>query len=110
MKAEDIARVCHEANRQLQAILGEDTSPTWYFLDDETKLSAIDGVKNAQSGATPQESHENWLRFKEEHGWTYGEEKDGVAKTHPCMVPYDQLPEEQKAKDELFTSIVRALS
>ena len=33
-----------------------------------------------------------------------------VAKTHPCMVPFDQLPEWQQKKDKLFLAIVRALA
>ena len=41
--------------------------------------------------------------------WSYGEVKDAEAKTHPCLIPYDQLPEFQKAKDKLFVAIVDAL-
>jgi len=33
--------------------------------------------------------------------------KDAKAKTHPCMVDYDQLPAEQRRKDELFGAAVR---
>lgn len=110
MKVEDIARVCHEANRELQRILGEPMNPPWDETPENIQASAIDGVKNAQGGATPEESHENWLRFKRDDGWTYGAEKDFDKKTHPCFVPYHQLPDEQKQKDELFISIVRALS
>jgi hypothetical protein len=40
----------------------------------------------------------------------YGEVKDAVAKTHPCMVPYDDLPEFQRKKDALFLAIVRVLA
>lgn len=104
-----IAAVCHEANRALQATLGEKQNPEWAALDHETKASAIDGVEAALHGTTPEQSHENWLRFKTEHGWVYGPEKDFEAKTHPCMVPYAELPEEQKQKDHLFTAIVDAL-
>lgn len=107
---EEVARVCHEANRELQSVLGEEMNDAWDDLDQEMKDSAIDGVRNARAGATPEESHENWLRFKEGQGWTYGEVKDFEAKTHPCFVPYADLPEEQKVKDHLFTAIVKALS
>lgn len=31
-----------------------------------------------------------------------------VNRTHPCMVPYDQLPQEQRVKDHLFGAAVRA--
>ncbi|GBR72772.1 hypothetical protein NO1_0254 [Candidatus Termititenax aidoneus] len=38
-----------------------------------------------------------------------GEVKDENLKTHPCFVVYDQLPTKQRAKDQLFTTVVDAL-
>lgn len=105
-----IAETCHEANRVLQAANGDPVSRPWAELDEETRLSALDGVLNALDGATPEESHRNWLSFKYSHGWAYGAAKDEVAKAHPCMVAYEDLPDEQRAKDRLFTAIVRALA
>jgi hypothetical protein len=84
-------------------------SRPWDLTDIETRASAIDGVENALAGATPQESHENWVRFKTDHGWTYGPVKDEVMKQHPLLVPYANLPDSQRVKDALFTAIVRAL-
>lgn len=109
MYVHDIAHVCHEANRALQIINNDPVSVEWNALDQETKNSAADGVVNAMNGATPRESHENWLKFKTEHGWAYGPIKDEATKTHPCMVPYDDLPIEQCVKDTLFVAIVNAL-
>ncbi len=43
-------------------------------------------------------------------GWRYGLKKDPAAKTHPCLVPYWQLPAEQRRKDGLFAAIVAALT
>ena len=43
-------------------------------------------------------------------GWVYGAEKNAELKTHPCLVPYGDLPVEQRVKDELFTAIVKAVS
>ncbi len=42
-------------------------------------------------------------------GWTHGEVKDADAKTHPCLVPFQQLPAHQQKKDKLFKAIVNAL-
>ena len=107
---EVIAQVCHEANRVLQAYFGESVSVPWQELDAETADSAIVGVENALGGTTPEGSHECWLAFKRDHGWSYGETKDEGAKTHPCMVPYDQLPPKQQLKDHLFIQVVEALA
>lgn len=104
----EIAHVCHEANRALQIVLGEEPSPPWEELDDETQASAVNGVDGVFSGNTPEQSHESWMKFKLEHGWTYGPVKDQKAKTHPCLVPYKQLPMTQRLKDSLFVSTVLA--
>lgn len=112
MDALDIAHVCHEANRALQLIQLDPSipvSPSWGDLDSETRESAVDGVRNALAGATPRESHENWMRFKIAHGWVLGPIKSESRREHPLLVPYDDLPSSQQIKDALFTSIVRAL-
>lgn len=43
--------------------------------------------------------HEVWAQNRIFQGWTYGEKRDDAMKHHPCLVPYDQLPEEEKAYD-----------
>lgn len=43
--------------------------------------------------------HETWAATRIAQGWTYGSERDDAAKKHPCLVPYDQLPEEEKVYD-----------
>ena len=45
--------------------------------------------------------HENWASHRLAEGWTYGEVRDDAAKTTPCLVPYAQLPEVEKAYDRL---------
>ena len=59
---------------------------------------------------TPEESHENWRKVKDAEGWVYGPVKDAEAKTHPCMVPYEELPSAQIIKDHLFQAVVRVCS
>lgn len=43
--------------------------------------------------------HEVWAQNRIEQGWTYGEERDDALKHHPCLVPYEDLPEIEKAYD-----------
>ncbi|KJF21943.1 hypothetical protein C7T36_18355 [Rhodococcus sp. AD45-ID] len=106
----DIARVCHEANRELQWITGDpNPSPPWDDAPDDQRASAIEGIQKALDGATPEQLHESWCAFKRADGWVFGEVKDADAKTHPCLVAYSELPAEQKAKDALFSAIVDAL-
>lgn len=43
--------------------------------------------------------HEVWAESRIKEGWTYGEEKDSIKKTTPCLVPYEELPEIEKQYD-----------
>jgi hypothetical protein len=108
-----IASVCHEANRAWCITRGDVTDqPNWFFAPQWQRESVIDGVEHAlrHPDATPEDSHKNWMAGKIADGWTYGEVKDAVAKTHPCMVAYEDLSEYQRKKDALFLAIVRALA
>ncbi len=111
MKITDIAAICHEANRRLCLTHGDTSQPAWEIAPDWQRESAIDGVRFHLGRLTivPSNSHENWFRMKEADGWKYGPVKDPEKKEHPCMVPFHALPDEQKAKDYLFSHIVFAL-
>lgn len=43
--------------------------------------------------------HEVWSENRIKEGWTYGEKRDDKLKTNPCLVPYEQLSDEEKAYD-----------
>ena len=43
--------------------------------------------------------HEVWAQSRMEQGWTYGPERNDQLKQHPCLVPYEELPEVEKAYD-----------
>lgn len=43
--------------------------------------------------------HENWSAGRVAEGWVYGETRDDVKKTTPCLIPYADLPENEKAYD-----------
>ena len=104
----DIARIAHEVNKAYCESLGDNSQLTWDDAPDWQKQSAVMGVNfhvdNPNSG--PEASHNSWLAEKEKDGWKYGIVKDVERKTHPCMVPFDQLPREQQAKDFIFRGVI----
>jgi hypothetical protein len=112
MSESEIARVCHEVNRAYCASIGDHSQQPWENAPQWQQESAINGVRfvinNPQASQSAQ--HENWMKGKLEQGWQYGETKSELAKTHPCLVPYDQLPREQQTKDALFQAVVRSLT
>lgn len=102
-----IAQMCHNVNKAYCESIGDTSQPTWSDAPKWQKDSAINGVKfHLEADRLPHESHENWAKDKLAEGWVYGEVKDPVAMTHPCLVPYGQLPIEQRTKDYLFKAVV----
>lgn len=110
MTTMQIAEVCHEANRAYCKSIGDYSQASWDEAPNWQRISAMNGVefikKNPDSSASA--SHDSWLAQKTAEGWVQGVVKDADKKTHPCCVPYEKLPEEQKRKDYIFGAVVRA--
>lgn len=108
----EIARVAHDVNRAYRCALGEDAGPTWDEAPEWERESVLAGVMFhlSKPWKGPESSHEAWMAHQIAKGWQYGPTKDAEAKTHPCLVPFAELPVEQQAKDFLFRAIVHALS
>ena len=60
------------------------------MLPDDLMTLVEDMAKNV---------HEVWAQSRMEQGWTYGAERSDALKQHPCLVPYEELPEVEKAYD-----------
>lgn len=43
--------------------------------------------------------HDVWSETRISQGWTYGEQRDDALKTHPCLIPYEELPDSEKEYD-----------
>ena len=43
--------------------------------------------------------HDVWARSRMDQGWTFGEKRNDELKQHPCLIPYEDLPEIEKAYD-----------
>lgn len=106
-----IAQVCHELNKAYCLALGDDSQVEFIDAPEWQVQSAVNGVQfhldNPEAGTA--DSHESWYKEKYEAGWTWGPVKDEALKEHPCMVAYDLLPVEQKAKDFIFRQTVHSL-
>ncbi len=112
LNVEQIAEICHEANRAYCKVIGDDTtSGPW---DDEPQWqrdSVIEGVekivavRSMREIPSPEVSHQGWMTTKLKDGWRYGPKKDEKKKEHPCLLPYRELPYTQTVKDMLFIGI-----
>ncbi len=101
-----IAMLCHEANRFYSLSLGDTSHAPWGEAPDYQTESARKGVRFILEGGTARGAHVSWMNEKQHNGWVYGEVKSEEARTHPCMVDYEDLPAAQKVKDDIFRSVV----
>jgi len=46
-------------------------------------------------------THEIWSKERIAQGWRYGPARRDDVKEHPCLVPYEELPESEKAYDRV---------
>jgi hypothetical protein len=106
------AEATHTLNKLWCEYNGDFSQPDWEDAPEWQRDSAIDGVKKVRDGTakTPQDQHQSWMDLKVSQGWVYGPVKDPIAKTHPCLVPYDQLSDADRRKDHLFRAVVKALT
>ncbi|MGC8622087.1 MAG: RyR domain-containing protein [Caldisphaera sp.] len=80
----------------------------WEERDKEFRKQFTDYIESLQGKPlpTPEEAHNSWWRRYKEMGWKYGEVRDPVVKTHPDMVPFNELPKDEQEKDEAFLALV----
>lgn len=111
MKIEDIARICHQANKAYCEAIGDYSNNDWEEAPRWQRESAIKGVeyrlKNLSASNASQ--HEQWMEIKRKEGWKHGPVKNSEKKEHPCFLPYNSLPEAQRLKDALFSNIIITL-
>lgn len=105
------AKAAHEMNRAYCQAIGDDSQVAWEFASEAITDSAITGVMQlaVNPDLNSSELHDAWMKHKLDTGWRFGEEKCEEAKTHPCIKPYDELPEQQRVKDALFKQAVLAV-
>jgi len=106
-----VAMIAWEAYRNYLDIIGELPAPPWLAADNSKREQFVNGVKfHAENpNATPADSHEHWRKYMEARGYQYGDERNIKEKTHPAMIPFNQLPPELQAPHHLFASICKSM-
>lgn len=60
---------------------------------------ALDASLESLVEALAENVHDTWAKGRMDDGWTYGPVRDDAKKRHPCLVPYNELPESEKEYD-----------
>ena len=107
-KIEFIARIRHLGWICFQIAAGQEYN---IKPNKDQFKSLIDGVKYGLKipNAPAEENHKNWMKMKISQGWIYGEKKDFIKKTHPDLIPFNDLPEIEKKKD-IMDNLMNKLS
>jgi hypothetical protein len=81
----------------------------------EPRPISIDGVEielelTELVEALARNAHDVWALQRLADGWSWGEQRCDTAKTHPCLVHYDELPDSEKVYDlNVVSSTIRAI-
>lgn len=110
---EAMAAILHEANRQLSMTYGETPDLPWSdpALPEHCRESARNNITFSLDIGSfdPKDAHQRWMDNKLADGWRYGGMKSYEKKTHPCLLPWDQLSPLQKRKDIMWQRLLQAL-
>ena len=93
---------------EIRVLLGESALPTSLFTPDQIQRR-IDAMKKCAAESTSdRERHDSWTKMHVDAGWTYAPgEFDPIKKTHPNLLPWDQLPASVKSKARIFDIIAK---
>jgi len=107
---EKIASIVHSVTMRFPRSDGS-YPESWGNIPYDAQKQAADAVERVAEGKhqSPEELHILWGELNMRNGWSYGEKWCPIKKTHPCMVPYDQLSDAQKLKDEIWGTLVPLL-
>lgn len=65
---------------------------------DTSNIVLPDGL-NELTESISKNVHEVWAAGRIAEGWKYGPVRDEIKKKHPCLIPYEELSEEEKDYD-----------
>jgi len=96
----------YEAARLEAEVSGRPIVPEhWDDRDLEFKKQFIDVVSRQCSDdkfSSAEAAHDSWWAEYARMGWRYGPERNTEEKTHPDMVPFNELQKSERDKDEIF--------
>lgn len=107
---EIISNTVHEALRAYGTAIGQKPLPHWNIAPKWMKAATLRSVKFVldEPYQQPGTQHQKWVETKLADGWRFGPTKDGRKKTHPMLVPFEELPREEQCKDAILIALVRA--
>jgi hypothetical protein len=97
-----------EIAKEIRVMLGEEALDQRLFTVEERERRVEAMQKCAAENTSEQARHLSWMKMHEDLGWVWGEQFDPAKKTHPNMLPWDQLPDSVKSKARIFAIVAQA--
>jgi hypothetical protein len=93
---------------EIRVMLGESPIAISNFTPEDQARRVKAMQECAARSTSDTERHNSWIKMHIESGWVYGETFDSAAKTHPNLLPWDELPATVKSKARIFNIMAKA--
>lgn len=93
---------------EIRRMLGEPPIETHNFTPANQRRRIESMQQCAADASSDTERHDAWIRKHESEGWTLGDTFDAAEKTHPNLVPWEQLPKSMQCKARIFDIVAKA--
>ena len=106
------ARAAHEVLRVFEReALGDNTLLPWHNAPEWQREATLAGVRALadHEAMDARACHRAWMMAKLEEGWVWSREKNPMTRTHPGLIDFDDLPNPERAKDEIFVLVARVV-
>lgn len=71
---------------------------------EDTSKIVLDDDMNKLVEYLAKNTHESWAKQRISDGWKYGPNRNDDKKEHPCLIPYEELSEEEKEYDRITST------
>ena len=97
---EDLSEEFKESNRAQARSFAPKLNSIGYDYDaGDTPFPSVEAFDDETVILLAQNEHIRWMNEKFANGWVYAPVRDNAKKHHPLLVPWEQLPQEEKQKD-----------
>ena len=95
---------------EIRVMLGESPLAKSLFTPDQIQRRIEAMQKCAAESTSDVERHESWMKMHIDAGWVYGPEFNPTLKTHPNLMPWDELQPTVKSKARIFDIVAKTFA